>query len=110
MGGRKALLVAVTVPPPWAGAAMERHGGSKRRFGHNGLTVVKVDGLPKVLALRHRLRARIAPAFGGRRRGGGARRRVGGDLFPERLEIGGSCSRRLPRRGGGGGGGIEFAK
>src|SRR5271156_4203442 len=110
MGGRKALLVPITVPPPRAGAPMERVGGSKRRFGHNTLAVVKVDGLPEVLALRHHVRARIAPAFDGRRRGRGSRRRVGGDLFPERLEIGGSCSRRVRRLGGGRGGDVEFAK
>ena len=110
MGGRKALLVPITVPPPRAGAPMERVGGAKRRFGHNTLAVVKVDGLPEVLVLRHHVRARIAPAFGRRRRGRGSRRRVGGDLFPERLEIGGSCSRRVRRRGGGRGGDVEFAK
>src|ERR1700722_18449252 len=85
----RALLMAPSVPPPRAAAPVERVEGSIRRCGYNSLAVVKVDGLPQVFARPHRVCARPISAIARRRRrgpGGG----VGGDLFFERLEIGGS--------------------
>src|SRR5580698_8256185 len=88
-GARAALLMPPSVPPPRAGAPVERLRGSMHRCGKNTLAVVKVDGLSKVFAWPHRVCARPISAIARRRRrgpGGG----VGGDLFFERLEIGGS--------------------
>ena len=61
-----------------------------RGCGYNSLAVVKVDGLPQVFARPHRVCARPVSAIARRRRRRTARGGVGGDLFFERLEIGGS--------------------
>jgi hypothetical protein len=86
----RALLMSPPVPPPRAGVPVERLGGSMHRCGLNTLAVVKVDGLPKVFARPHRVCGRPISAIVRRRRRRGPRGGVSGDLFFERLEIGGS--------------------
>ena len=87
-----------------AGAPADRIGRSLRRLGRRALVAEKVEGLPEVFAWRHGVSAGGASAIGRGRRGRAPGGRVGGDLFFERLEIGGSRGRRGRRLGRGRGG------
>ena len=91
-------------PPPGVGAPADRVGRSGLWRGRCALIAEKVEGLPEVFAWRHHVCAVVASAIGRSRRGGAPGGRVGGDLFFERLEIGGSRGRRGRglRRGRGG--------
>ena len=105
VGGVIGARNAATRSEPRAGGSTLGIGASA---GRRALVAEKVDGLPEVFARRHEMSAAALPrllAVGGE---APARRRVGGDLFLERLEIGGSRGRGCRSLRGGRGGDRQF--